>query len=242
MSIPQPHQYETEATSDAQILVIEDERPIRQFLRASLVSHGYRVTEVDTGSAGVKHALTYAPDIIILDLGLPDMDGIEVIRTIRNSSPVPILVTSARDRSIGAVASLNAGANDYLRKPFITDDLLNRIDALIRFVRRSIDVDNEDFVVDHLRVVSEQKRVFIDDREIQLSPAEYGILHSLIVHAGGVVTLEQLSKELGSSLDLIDELRIRTGMIQLRRKIEGDAILPRYLLAEPGIGYRLAVN
>ena len=242
MSICSPWRPDDAVTCKARVLVIEDERRSRQFLRTILVGYGYRLTEVDTGAAGVKHSQTCAPDVIVLDLGLPDMDGIEVIRTIRKSSVVPILVTSARDRSIGAVAALNAGANDYLRKPFEIGQLQSRINSLIQNARRPCDLGNEDFITDHLRVDCKQRRVFVDDREIQLSPTEYGILLSLIVHAGGVVTLDQLCKEQATSRGALNELLVRTGMMQLRCKIEGDAMQSRYVQAEPGVGYRLVLD
>jgi two-component system, OmpR family, KDP operon response regulator KdpE len=241
MSIHQHH--DTEATSGADVLVIEDERPIRQFLRVSLTSHGYQMSEVGTGSAGVMHALQENPDIVILDLGLPDMDGIEVIRQIRESSHVPIIVISARDRTTGGVAALNAGANDYMRKPIDTGELLRRIEVLIRFARLRVgDADDKEFVTEHLHVDCTNKRVYLDDREIQLSATEFGILHSLIIHAGGVVTVEQLQREQRQSQGTVDEFQLRALVQQLRRKIDGSTIPPRYILAEPGIGYRLEVS
>src|ERR1700733_5764975 len=152
MSICSPWPPDDAVTCKARVLVIEDERRSRQFLRTILVGYGYRLTEVDTGAAGVKQSLPSARDVIVLDLGLPDMDDIEVIRTIRKSSVLPILVTSARDRSIGAVTALNAGANDYLRKPFEIGQLQSRINSLIQNARRPCDLGNEDFITDHLRV------------------------------------------------------------------------------------------
>ena len=160
---------------------------------------------------------------------------------IRASSQVPILVTSARDRGIGTVAALNAGANDYLRKPFVADDLLKRVDLLVRYSRRSHEPGKYDFVTDHLRVNYGQKKVF-HDRQIQLSPTEFGLLHSLIAHAGGVVTLDQLRKDQVTSSDENAVVDVRVGMSQLWRKLESDVLAPRFLLAEPGIGYRLTVN
>ena len=227
----------------AEILVIEAERAMRQFLRAALVSHGYRMTEAANGSAGVRQALRRDPEIVVLGLGLSDMDGIEVIRQIRIRSPVPILVTSARDRTVGGVVALNAGANDYLRKPFGANELLRRIESLLRFThRRPNDADDAEFATDHLYVNCRQRRVFVDDQEIELSPTEYGILYSLILHAGSPVTMDQLRNEQGPSGRAADEFQLRSAVTQLHRKLGGKASPPRFILTEPGIGYRLEVN
>ena len=225
------------------ILVIEDERAIRQFVRASLVGHGYRVTEAATGTAGVFHAIMQTPDIVVLDLGLPDIDGMEVIHRIRESSRVPIIVISARGQNRDEVAALNAGANDYLSKPFTTDELLKRIDALVRHAMQpSLDVVSQVFALDHLRVDFSERTVSVGDREVKLSPTEYGILFSLIIHAGSIVTLDQLRREIGSPKGRIEALQLRISVSQLRRKIEEDVVHPRYVLSEPGMGYRLAVT
>ena len=225
------------------ILVIEDERAIRQFVRASLVGHGYRITEAATGTAGVFHAIMQTPDIVVLDLGLPDIDGMEVIRRIRESSEVPIIVISARGQIHDEVAALNAGANDYLSKPFTTDELLKRIDALVRqAMQPSLDMVSQVFALDHLRVDFSERTVSVDDHKVQLSPTEYGILFSLIVHAGSIVTLDQLCKEIGGPNSPLEAQQLRTSVAQLRRKIEEDVVHPRYVLSEPGVGYRLAVT
>jgi len=225
------------------ILVIEDERAIRQFVRASLVGHGYRVTEAATGTAGVFHAITQAPDVVVLDLGLPDIDGVEVIRRIRESSKVPIIVISARDQNRNEAAALNAGANDYLGKPFSTDELLKRIDVLVRqAMQPSLDTVSQVFAVDHLRVDFSQRTVSVGGREITLSPTEYGILFILIVHAGSIVTLDQLCREIMGPNGPLEAQQLRISVAQLRRKIEEDVVRPRYVLSEPGVGYRLAVT
>jgi two-component system, OmpR family, KDP operon response regulator KdpE len=243
MSSRIPLEQEPGAVSDAQILVIEDERPFRQILRAALIHRGFRMTEASTGAAGVRHAIQEYPDVIILDLGLPDMDAIEVVQQIRTSSNVPILITSTCDRTIGAVAALNAGANDYLGKPFETGELLRRIDALYGYANRRFSAfDDDEFIAGGLRVDYSLQRAYVDDREIQLSPAEYGILYSLIGHAGGVVTIEQLREEQSADPGDSGEIQLRTAVAQLRRKIEGSTIPPRFILTEPGVGYRLGVN
>ena len=225
------------------ILVIDDERAIRQFVRASLVGHGCRVTEAATGTAGVFHAIMQTPDVVVLDLSLPDIDGMEVIRRIRESSQVPIIVISARDQNRNEAAALNAGANDYLGKPFSANELLKRIGVLIRHAMQpSLDTVSQVFAVDHLRVDVSQRTVSVDDREVKLSPSEYGILFSLIVHAGSVVTLDQLLREIGGSNCPLETQQLRLSVAQLRRKIEEDVVRPRYVLSESGVGYRLAVT
>ena len=225
------------------ILVIEDEGAIRQFVRASLVGHGYRITEAATGTAGVFHAIMQTPDVVVLDLGLPDIDGMEVIRRIRESSQVPIIVISARDQNRNEAAALNAGANDYLSKPFSNDELLKRIDILVRHAMQpSLDTVSQVFAVDHLRVDVSQRTVSVDDREVKLSPTEYGILFSLIVHAGSIVTLDQLCREISGPNGPLETHQLRISVAQLRRKIEEDVVRPRYVLSESGVGYRLAVT
>jgi two-component system KDP operon response regulator KdpE len=232
------------SNTDTHILVIEDEHAIRRFVRASLVGHGYRMTEAATGTAGVFHAITQTPDVVVLDLGLPDIDGMEVIRRIRESSQVPIIVISARDQNHDEAVALNAGANDYLSKPFSIDGLLRRIDVLVRHGknRTSLDLVNQVFAVDDLRVDFSQRTVSVGGREVELSPTEYGILFSLIVHAGSIVTLHHLCREIGGPNGLLDVPQLRTNMATLRRKIEEDVVRPRYILSERGIGYRLAVS
>jgi two-component system, OmpR family, KDP operon response regulator KdpE len=231
------------SSAGTHILVIEDERAIRQFVRASLVGHGYHVTEAATGTAGVFHAIMQTPDVVVLDLGLPDIDGLEVIRRIRESFQVPIIVISARGQNRDEVEALNAGANDYLSKPFDTDELLKRIDALVRHAMQpSRNVVGQVFAVDHLRVDFSRRTVSVDDREVTLSATEYGILFSLIVHAGSIVTLDQLCREIGGPNGPLAAQQLRTSVAQLRRKIETDVARPRYLLSEPGVGYRLAVT
>jgi two-component system KDP operon response regulator KdpE len=230
-------------SASTHILLIEDERAIRQFVRVSLVGHGYRLTEAATGTAGVFHAIMRTPDAIVLDLGLPDIDGLEVIRRVRESSQVPIIVISARGQNLDETAALNAGANDYLSKPFNSDELLRRIDILVRHAKRtSPDLVGEVFTMDQLRVDFSRKIVSVGGRAVELSPTEYGILFSLIVHAGNIVTLDQLRREIGGSNSPLEVQQLRASVAQLRRKIEADVVRPRYVLSEPSVGYRLAVR
>jgi len=225
--------------SNRRILVIEDERAIRQFLRVAIISHGYHLTEAATGTAGVFHSIMQMPDLVVLDLGLPDIDGMEVIRQIRESSQVPIIVISACGQHCDEVAALNAGANDYLSKPCSADELLKHIDILVHHAMQlSIEMVSQVFSVDDLRVDFSKGTVSVGEREVELSPTEYGILFSLIVHAGSIVTLDELRREIGP----LEAKQLRTSVSQLRRKIEEDVMHPRYVLSEPGAGYRLALT
>ena len=230
------------STAATHILVIEDEQAIRQFVRASLISHGYRMTEAATGTAGVFHAITQTPDIIVLDLGLPDIDGMEVIHRIRESAQVPIIVISARGQAYDEVTALNAGANDYLSKPFNADELLSRISILLCSIAKTpLDLVNRGFTVDALRVDLSHRTVSVGGHSVELSPTEYEILFSLIAHAGSIVTLDQLRREIAGPDRPVEVQQLRTSVVQLRRKIEEDVTHPRYVLSEPGVGYRLAV-
>jgi two-component system, OmpR family, KDP operon response regulator KdpE len=229
------------STQQSSILIVEDERPIRQMLRALFVGHRYLVTEVVTGQSGVRHTLHFKPDLVILDLGLPDMDGIEVIRQIRKASQVPILVTSARDRTVGGVAALNAGANDYLRKPVQNEELLTRIATLIRLSQWQAS-DHSHFTTKRLQVDIGQKTVFVDRREVALTPIEFDILNSLVAHGGGIVTLDQLRCELSTAQGTAAEVQLRAVISDLRHKIDGRTIPPTIILTEPGIGYRLGID
>jgi two-component system KDP operon response regulator KdpE len=224
-------------------LLIEDDPAIRQFMRASIIAHGFRLTEAVTGTAGVFYAIMLTPDVVILDLGLPDTDGIEVIRRIRQSSPTPILVISARPPARDKLAALNAGANDYLPKPFSTDELLRRIDVVVRYTaRRLLDATEQLFTMDQLRVDLARRTVSVGGRDVELSPLEYDILSCLIKRAGSIVTLDQLRWEMSGEGRSLEDWRLRTGVAQLRRKIEEDVVRPHYLLSEPDAGYRLAVT
>jgi two-component system KDP operon response regulator KdpE len=228
-------------TPAPRILVIEDEAPIRRFLRVSIVGQGYALVEAETGQKGVRLAASQPPDLIILDLGLPDLDGMEVIRQIREWSAVPILVLSARGRENDKVAALDAGADDYLTKPFGVGELLARLRVGLR---RGTANPNEGavFTVRNLRVDQERRQVFRGEEEIHLTPIEYRLLATLIKHAGKVVTHRHLLKEVWgpNSIDATHYLRVYMG--HLRQKVEADSARPRILLTEPGVGYRLACD
>lgn len=228
----------TDAT--ARILIIEDESPIRKFLRISLESQGYQVIEAENGNKGLQHAAAGPPEIVVLDLGLPDMDGLEVIQRLREWSTVPIVVLSARGREADKIAALDAGADDYLTKPFSAGELLARIRVALRHLATA-HASRADSVFDvgELRVDLARRRVSLGEQEVHLTPTEYRLLAVLVKHAGKVVTHRQLLKEVWGPDSVHENQYLRVYMGQLRRKVERDAARPRYLRTEAGIGYRL---
>jgi two-component system, OmpR family, KDP operon response regulator KdpE len=228
------------STDAPKLLLIEDEPEIRRFLRVSLANHGYRLVEAGTGKEGVRHAADQQPDVIILDLGLPDIDGMEVIRDVRQWSQVPIIILSARGQEHEKVDALDAGADDYLTKPFSVGELLARLRVAIRHSCPGSSAGDAIFELGALRVDMGRRQVFLDQQEVHLTPIEYRLLTTLIKYAGKVVTHRQLLKEVWGPDSVMETHYLRVYMAQLRRKIEADAAQPRFLLTEPGIGYRLA--
>ena len=223
------------------ILLIEDEQEIRRFLRVSLVNHGYRLVEAGSGQEGVMHAADQQPDLVILDLGLPDMDGMDVIRQVRQWSQVPIVILSARGQDDQKVVALDQGADDYLTKPFSVGELLARIRVALRHAAQSAAGAAEPvFTLDALRVDMARRQVFLGDREVHLTPIEYRLLTTLVKYAGKVVTHRQLLKEVWGPDAVFETHYLRVYMAQLRRKIETEPAQPQYLLTEPGVGYRLS--
>lgn len=222
------------------IVVIEDEQPIRRFLRASLAAHGFQVFECETGKDGIDQTATQQPDLVILDLGLPDFDGLDVIRQIRDWSAVPIVVLSARGQEKDKVAALDAGADDYLTKPFGVGELLARLRVALRHrVQRTADGNEPLFNSGNLRVDLARRLVFVDDQEVHLTPIEYRLLTTLVKHAGKVVTHRQLLKEVWGPHSTQETHYVRVYMGHLRHKIEADPTRPKILLTESGVGYRL---
>jgi two-component system KDP operon response regulator KdpE len=225
------------------ILVVEDEQEIRRFLRASLVDHGYRLIESETGQNGLMQAASQQPELVILDLGLPDIDGMELIRQIRTWSQMPIIVLSARGREAEKVNALDAGADDYLTKPFSVGELLARMRVALRHAAPGDGEAGEPvFSLGSLRVDFACRQVFVADQEVHLTPIEYRLLTTLVKHAGKVITHRQLLKEVWGPDSVFETHYLRVYMAQLRRKIESDPARPRFLLTEPGIGYRLAAQ
>lgn len=225
------------------ILVIEDELPIRRFLRTSLTGENYRLAEAETGQQAIRLAAQQPPDLVILDLGLPDMDGQEVLQQLREWLKAPILVLSARDQEKQKVAALDNGADDYLTKPFNTAELLARIRVALRHAAKiHSEAESSTFECGELRVDLTGRRVVVRDTEIHLTPLEYKLLTTLVKHAGKVLTHRFLLKEVWGPLHSQETHYLRVFMASLRRKIEDDAAQPRYLITEQGVGYRFAAE
>ena len=224
------------------VLLIDDEPPIRRLLRTALAAHDYRLIEAATGEDGLHQAATRQPDLIVVDLGLPDIDGFQVIRRLREWSATPIIVLSARGQERDKIDALEAGADDYMSKPFGIGELVARLRVALRRVTRGPQADEPVFTIGALKVDQAYRRVFVGDREIHLTPIEYRLLTALIRHAGKVVTHDQLLKDVWGPPYVGQSHYVRVYMAQLRRKLEENAARPRYLLTEPGVGYRLAVE
>lgn len=227
----------------ATLLVIEDEPEIRRFLRASLPAHGYRLFEATTGRDGLAEAKARNPDLILLDLGLPDMDGAEVIRQVREWTATPIIVLSARDQERVKVAALDLGADDYVTKPFGLNELLARLRTALRHARRPDDGSTAAlFTAGDVTVDLERRLVRRKDQAIRLTATEYKLLAALIKHAGKVLTHRQLLKEVWGPLHVEEAHYLRVYMRQLRNKLEANPAHPRHLVTEVGVGYRLRVD
>jgi two-component system, OmpR family, KDP operon response regulator KdpE len=224
----------------ARVLVVEDEQRIRRFLHASLAGHEYEVIEAATGRAALEQAAAIRPDILLLDLGLPDMDGVEVIRRIRERSTLPIIVLSVRAHEQDKIAALDAGADDYLSKPFGVGELLARLRVALRHLTPS--TGEPIFQTGELRVDLARRWVTVGDREIKLTPTQYAVLKLLVIHAGQVVTHQQLVRELRGVNFPNESHYVRVFVSQLRQKIESNPARPQYILSEPGVGYRLRVD
>lgn len=222
-----------------QILIIEDEPEIRKFLRVTLEQQGYSVAEAMTGGEGLKRITTYPPELVILDLGLPDIDGIEIISTVRGWSKLPIIVLSARDREQDKVAALEAGADDYLSKPFGTNELLARIKVAMRHAGNRQNKEEPIFEYAGLKVDLAKRQVWLEGQEIHLTPIEYKLLAMLTKHAGKVVTHKQLLAEVWGKNAGSQSHYLRLHTQHLREKLGDDATKPKYILTEAGVGYRL---
>jgi two-component system, OmpR family, KDP operon response regulator KdpE len=222
------------------VLLIEDEPQMRRFLRAALENEAYSLVEAPTAREGLAQAAGRNPDVILLDLGLPDGDGIDVTRRIREWARTPIVVISARGQERDKVAALDAGADDYLTKPFGVGELLARLRVALRHAARGPDASPEPvFALDDLRVDPVRRQVFVAGAEVHLTPTEYKLLTTLVRHAGRVLTHRQLLKDVWGPNAVEHSHYVRVYMTQLRHKLEADPARPRYLLTEPGVGYRL---
>jgi two-component system KDP operon response regulator KdpE len=225
------------------VVLIEDEPQIRRFLRATLSGQGYRLFEVATGADALVEVAQRQPDVVILDLGLPDMDGLEVIRRLREWSAVPVIVLSARGQERDKVTALDAGADDYVSKPFSAGELLARIRVALRHTAGATHEGSEaTFKVGELQVDLLRRHVTVGAAEVRLTPIEYKLLSTLVHHAGKVVTHQQLLREVWGPSHEDQAHYVRVYMAHLRHKLESEPARPRYLLTEPGVGYRLTVE
>jgi len=232
-----------EPTPRPVILLIEDEPQIRRFLRAALDAQGFKLIDVATGEEGVAAAATRQPEAIILDLGLPDMDGLDVIRRVREWSATPIIVLSARGQERDKIAALDAGADDYVAKPFGVGELLARMRVALRHAARGTgDPGESKFSVGDLQVDLAQRHVAVAGQPVHLTPIEYRLLATLVRHAGKLLTHHQLLNEVWGPTYTEQAHYLRVYTAQLRRKLEADPARPRYVLTEPGVGYRLAAE
>lgn len=223
------------------ILLIEDDEQTRRFLKSSLSHKGWRIIEADNGKTGLAMIKSDHPDLVILDLGLPDMDGISVTKRLRQVSTIPVLVLSARSEEQNKILALDAGADDYLTKPFGTGELHARLHALLRRINRTLPA-SEIFETGQLTVDLAQRKVFIAHNEVRITPIEFRLLGILIRQAGLVVTHRQMLQEVWGAEHINDQHYLRIYMGQLRHKLEANPARPQYLLTEVGVGYRLAIN
>lgn len=223
----------------AKVLLIEDDAQIRHIVHTALTSHHFEVQDAITGRDGLTAAATWRPNLVILDLGLPDMDGAEVVRNLREWSSTPIVILTARNLEDSKIMTLDAGADDYLTKPFSVGELMARIRVALRHAAAADDSKSE-FAVNGLRVDLVHRRVYREDQEVHLTPIEYRLLSVMIKNAGRVITHRQLLREVWGPAHSEDSHYVRIYMAQLRHKLEKDPAQPRYLLTEIGVGYRLA--
>ncbi|MEG1945805.1 MAG: response regulator [Lachnospiraceae bacterium] len=225
------------------ILLIEDDKKIANFITMALKIQGYKITSAFTGQSGIMAFCTQTPDIILLDLGLPDMDGTDIIAQIRQVSQVPILVVSAREFEQDKIAALDAGANDYVTKPFSMGELLARVRVMERFIiKEAISMSEYIYHFEELTVDIQRHRIFLENQEIHLTPLEYNLLLLLVKNHGKVLTHSQIIKDVWGYPENGDAKSIRVCMASLRRKIEKDTSHPHFILTEIGIGYRFMDN
>jgi two-component system, OmpR family, KDP operon response regulator KdpE len=221
------------------ILVIEDEQPIRRFLKASLLSEGYRISEAISGEVGLRMALAQPPDLVILDLGLPDLDGQDVLQRLREWYTAPIIVLSARDLESQKVQALDRGADDYVTKPFGMGELLARMRTAMRHSHR-VGPEATTIAIGELRVDLAARLVYRRNEEVHLTPLEYKLLVTMLKYAGKVLTHRFLLREVWGPQDSQENHYLRVFVASLRRKLEDDPARPRYILTEQGVGYRFA--
>jgi two-component system KDP operon response regulator KdpE len=222
------------------VLVVDDERAIRKYLRAALNAQGYTVYETGSGKEAIQMVVADRPDLIILDLGLPDLDGVEVTRQLREWTHIPIIILSVREQESDKIDALDAGADDYLTKPFSSGELMARIRVALRHTLQPS--TDPVFKTDNLQVDLTRRLVKVGGEELSLTPTEYDLLRILVQNAGRVLTQRQLLRQVwGTAYDNEAHL-LRVNMSNLRRKIEPDPTRPHFIVTEPGVGYRLKVE
>lgn len=225
-------------TQDAlRVLVVDDEPAIQRFLNTALSAEGYSVFAAASGAEALSAVVTHRPDLIVLDLGLPDMDGSEVTRRVREWASVPIIILSVRGEEGDKIEALDAGADDYLAKPFSVGELLARMRVGLR--RATPSTTGRPFVSGELSVDLTRRTVTVAGKEVRLTPTEYDILRLLVNHAGMVLTHHQILREVWGAGYEEEAHMLRVNISNLRRKIEVDPSRPRYVVSEPGVGYRL---
>lgn len=226
---------------DHSILIIEDEQPIRRFLKASLTNEGYRVTEAAAGEEGLRIAGHQPPDLVVLDLGLPDLDGQVVLRRLREWLTAPVIILSVRDQEQQKIDALDHGADDYVTKPFGIGELLARMRTALRHAH-AVAPTSSLLSIGELRVDLSARLVFRREEEIHLTPLEYKLFVTMLKHSGKVLTHRFLLKEVWGPHDTHETHYLRVFVASLRRKLEDDPARPRYLLTEQGVGYRFAAE
>jgi two-component system KDP operon response regulator KdpE len=222
------------------VLVVDDEPAIRRFLHTSLAAHDYVVFEAVNGQEALAGVAAHRPDLIVLDLGLPDMDGIEVTRLLREWTQIPIIIVTVHEQEAAKIAALDAGADDYVTKPFGMGELLARMRVALR--RAASPAAEPVFASGELTVDLARRLVTVGDREVQVTPTEYDLLRALVTHAGKVLTHRQLLRQVWGVGYENEAHLLRVNMSNLRHKLEPDAARPSYIITEPGVGYRLRVN
>ncbi len=223
------------------VLVIEDEVPIRRFLRASLANEGYHVSEAISGEQGLRLASSQPPDLIVLDLGLPDLDGQEVLKRLREWYTSPIIILSARDQESQKVSALDHGADDYVTKPFGVGELLARMRTALRHANKT-GSDNTTITIGDLKIDLASRLVWRKGAEVHLTPIEYKLFVTMAKNAGKVLTHRFLLREVWGPQDSRENHYLRVFVASLRRKLEDDPARPRYLLTDQGVGYRFATE
>jgi len=224
------------------VLLIEDDVAIRRFLRTALEANGYRYLEAANGEEGVAMASTHVPDLVLLDIGLPDISGFDVVARLRAWSRVPILILTARGQEQDKIRALDAGSDDYVSEPCSAGEPLARARVALRHAAGAAHEDAAAFKVGELQVDLVRRHVTVGGAEVRLTPIEYKLLTTLVKHAGKVVTHQQLLRDVWGPSHDDQSHYVRVYMAHLRHKIEAEAARPRYLLTEPGVGYRLAAE